>query len=144
MTMTEAARPAGRTLTSTLTEAARAVSLEVFEQGLTWLDEQVTASDRRSRTLSPRTGDARPMVADRTPVRRRPDDLIAVMNKLILSVVVLWVPAACAWWISSTLAALPILFWYVLVAPVLMRDIWRSRRPADAAEMPNTQVIRDR
>jgi hypothetical protein len=44
---------------------------------------------------------------------------------------VLWLPAVCAWWVSSTLAALPMLVWYVAVAPILMRDIWASKNHSE-------------
>jgi hypothetical protein len=113
--MTRPARPASGL---TLAQEARKVGFQVVDRGMGWLE---------ARSLPSVAGDTRPVVPDRTPVLGHAHDLAGVLNRLILSAIVLWVPAVCAYWVSSTLAALPMLVWYVAVAPILMRDIWRSR-----------------
>jgi hypothetical protein len=128
--MTRAARPAGQSLT----DAAREMGLVAIDRGMGWLTAQlVEPADRGtgSRSLAAIAGDRRPVVAPRSPVLAHAEDLVGVLNRLILSAVVLWLPAVCAWWVSSTLAALPMLVWYVAVAPILMRDIWASQRKGD-------------
>lgn len=123
--MTRDAEQTGQTLTG----AAQLAGLDVVDRGLDWLES-------RGRARPAVAGETRPAVRDTRPVLLRADALAGVLNRLILSAVVLWVPAVGAWWVSSTLAALPMLVWYVAVAPILMRDIWAA--PDSAARLDST------
>jgi hypothetical protein len=107
----------------TLTGAVQLAGLDVVDRSLDWLEA-------RGRVRPAVASEVRPALRNTKPVLMRADALAGVLNRLILSALVLWVPAVCAWWVSSTLAALPMLVWYVAVAPILMRDIWA---PADSA-----------
>jgi hypothetical protein len=126
--MTPPARPSG----SALIEASRLIGLELFDRGLDFLSAAQLARGS-SRELT--TGPAADLVpADRTPARLPVADLTTVMNRVLLSLLVLWVPMVCAWWTASILAFAGILIWYFAAAPTLLRDIWKK---------PNTPTCSD-
>ncbi len=126
--MNRPARPGG----SALIEASRLIGLELLDHGLDLLSAAQLARTSPRELATGQPGElVRP---DRSPVRAPVLDLTTLMNRVLLSVLVLWVPMVCAWWTASMFAFVPILIWYFAAAPTLMRDIWKTR---------NTPTCRD-
>jgi hypothetical protein len=124
--MTPPARPGG----SALLEASRLIGLELLDRSLDLLSAAQLA---RSSTRALTSGQPADLVkSDRTPVRTGLDGS-TVMNRVLLSLLVLWVPMVCAWWTASMFAFVPILIWYFAAAPTLMRDIWKKSNPPTRA-----------
>jgi hypothetical protein len=123
------AKPAG----SVLAEASRVVGLELFDRVFDLLDSmRVRRGSALELAGSPaetaQSDERRPAPLDRAPARRSGADPIALMDRVLLCVLVLWVPLVCAWWAGSVPAVLPVLVWYVAVAPILLRNIWKKAK----------------
>jgi hypothetical protein len=121
--MTPPARPGG----SALVEASRLIGLELLDRSLDLLSAAQLARSSAKELTSGQPADL--VKADLAPVRGRGLDASTVMNRVLLSLLVLWVPMVCAWWTASMFAFVPILIWYFAAAPSLMRDIWKKSNP---------------
>jgi hypothetical protein len=127
--MTPPARPGG----SALVEASRLIGLELLDRGLDLLSAAQLARSSARELTSGQPGDL--VTADRAPIRGSGRDASSIMNRVLLSLLVLWVPMVCAWWTASMFAFLPILIWYFAAAPTLMRDIWKKSNPPTRAHL---------
>ncbi len=110
---------------SAFVELTRAIGLDIVERGLGWLEYGSSRRSPRALTTG-HAGDRTPVVAAVRALQRSGLPIAELTNRLVFTLVVLWVPMVLAWWAASLIALVPMVVWYVAAAPTLMREIWKT------------------